>query len=336
MVHVCRQLQDARLRDQQRPTDSLDQLITELITESPHQSNSDNIVQIADTVTHSSVQTDCQQSEMTPHLCKYNSDPVQQYVLSTGGETSLQSEDEQRSPSLISRAEEEPNCQPLQKSSVEQGVTNVQQICLKEQRIFTGSVKQKGDNRDSALLSKKNMQQDILAGSTVNGNCVQEIDETYAEFVDGVTTGSNAWYCTSTHSIGNQNTNAVRNVECMGDAEMSEVESLASEIVPASEVDDLDSSDKFPSLRQAPLRDTGISNYHEAESLVISDVSSDASTVILNGHDSVSTRVQRSCEDGGSSDSKAVACTDEDEDMECHSAELHSGIIGCKQKFASG
>jgi len=86
------------------------------------------------------------------------------------------------------------------------------------------------------------------------------------------------------------------------------------------------------------LRDNGISNYHEAEILVTSDFSSDALTVIMNGHDSMSRRVQRSCEDGGSSDSKAVACTDEDEDedMECHSAELHSGIIGCKQKFVSG
>jgi hypothetical protein len=145
----------------------------------------------------------------------------------------------------------------------------------------------------------------------------EEIDETYAEFADGVATGSNAWNCKSTHSIGDQNMNTVRNVECMGDAEMSEVESLASEILPASEVDDLDSSDKFPSPRQAPLRDTGISNYHEAESLDIADVDSEASTLILSGHDS-------------------KACTDEDEDMECHSAELHSGIIGCKQKFASG
>jgi hypothetical protein len=58
---------------------------------------------------------------MTAHLFKYNSDPVQQYVVSSDGEKSLQSEDEQSSPSSISCAEEEPNCQPLQKSSVEQG-----------------------------------------------------------------------------------------------------------------------------------------------------------------------------------------------------------------------
>jgi hypothetical protein len=198
-VHVCRQLQDARLRDQQQSTDSLDQLITELISESPHQSNSENTVQIADTVTHSSVQIDCQQSEKTAHLFKYNSD--QQYVVSSDGET------------------------------------------------------------------------------------------------------------------------------------MDEVESLASEMLSASEVDDLDTSDKFSALRQAHLKNSGVSNYHEAESLVNSDVSSDASTVIIDNHESTPTRVQRSCEDGGSSDSM-VACTDED--MECHSAELHSSIIGCKQKFASG
>jgi hypothetical protein len=104
----------------------------------------------------------------------------------------------------------------------------------------------------------------------------------------------------------------------------------------ASEVDDVDSSDEFSALRQAHLRDTGKSNYHEAEITVISDVISDASTVITSSHDSMSTGVQRSCEDGGISDSMVDACTDEDEDMECHSAELHSSIIGCKQKFASG
>ena len=238
---------------------------------------------------------------------------------------------------MISCAEEDPKCQPLQKSSVEQGVTNVQQVCLREQRVFTGNIQQKDDNRDGALLSRKNMQQDFLAGNTVNGNCVQEvaeeINETYTEFADGVATGSNAWNCSSSPSIGNQNTNAVRNVECMGDAEMNKVESLASEILPASEVDSLDSSDKFSALTQAHLRDTGISNDHEAET---SDVSSDASTLIIDSHDSVSTRVQRSCEDSGNSDSTVIGCTAEDEVMECHSAELRSGQIGRKRKFASG
>ena len=336
-MHVCRQLQDARLRDHKRPTDSLDQVVTELISdESPHHLNSDNTVPVADTVTPSSVQSDCQQSEMTAHLFNYNSDPVQQYVVSSGSETSLQSEDEQCLPSLIC-AEEERNCQSLEKSSAEQDVTNVQQICLMEQCVFSGNVKQNGDNRDGALLSRKNTQQNFLVGNTVNGNCVQEvaeeISENYTEFAAGVATGSNAWNCTSTSSIGDQNTNAVRSVECVGDAEMNEVESLASEILPASEVDGLDFSDKFSALTQAHLRDTGISNYRDAET---SDVSSDASTIIINSHDSMSTRVQRSCEDGGSSDSKTVACTDEDEDMECHCAELHRSSVGCKQKFASG
>jgi hypothetical protein len=116
---------------------------------------------------------------------------------------------------------------------------------------------------------------------------------------------------------------------------MNEVESLASEILPASAVDSLDSSDKFPALTQAHLRDTGISNYHEAETLVFSDDNSDSSTVIINSHNSMSKRVQSSCEDVGRSGSTVVACTDEDEDLECHSAELHSSNIGCKQQFAS-
>ena len=333
---VCRQLQDARLRGQQRPTDSVYQIIKELIYESPSQSDSDNNVQVADTVTHSSVQSDCQQSKMSAHLFNYNSDPVQQYVVSSGGETSLQSEDEQCSPSLL-RAEEEPNCQSLQKS-VQRVLTNVQQLCLSKQCVFTGNVKQKGDNRDDVLLSRKNMQQDILAG---NGNCVQEmaeeVGETYTEFADGVAAGSNAWDCTSTLSIGDQNMNAVNNIECMGDAEMHEVESLSSEILAASEMDDPDSTVEFPALTQAYLRDTGISYYHEAEASVTLDDFCDASTVSNSSHDSSPTRVQRSCEDGGSSQSTAVACTDEEEeDMECHSAELRSSNIGCKQKFASG
>ena len=120
---ICRQLQDAGLRDQQL-TDSVEQLITGLISESPHQSDSDDIAQVADAVSHSSVQSDCHQSEMTAYLFNYNSYPVQQYVVSSGGETSFQSEDEQCSPSLIPCTEEQLNCQPLQKSSVEQGVTN--------------------------------------------------------------------------------------------------------------------------------------------------------------------------------------------------------------------
>jgi len=163
----------------------------------------------------------------------------------------------------------------------------------------------------------------------------EEINETCTEFSDGVATGSNAWKSSSTHSFGNQNTNAVCNVVCMGDAEMNEVESLACEILPESEVDSLDSSDKFSALTQAHLRDTGISNYHEAKTSVFSDDNSDVSTAVINSHDSMSTRVQRSCEDGGSSDSTVVVCTDEDEDLERHSAELHSSNIVCKQKFAS-
>jgi len=328
MVLVCRQLQDARLRDQQL-TDSVDQLIIGLISESPHQSDSDDDVQVADTGTHPSVQSDCQQSEMTAHLFNYNSYPLQQYVVLSGGETSFQPEDEQCSPSM----EEEPNGQPLRKSSVEQSVTNVQQICLQEQCAIIGDVKQKGDNRDGALLLRKNMQKDFLAGNTVNGNCVQEmaeeISETYTAFADGVATGSNAWNCTSSQSSGSQNTNTVHNMECVGDAEMNEVESLASEILPASEVDGLDSSGRFTPISPIVLRDTEMSDY-------LSDVSSEASTLIIISPDSVCRRVQRSFEDDGSSDSEAVACAVEDEEMECHSPELHSSNIGCKQKFASG
>jgi len=69
---------------------------------------------------------------------------------------------------------------------------------------------------------------------------------------------------------------------------------------------------------------------------VSADVSSDASTVIINSQDSVSRRVQRSCEDGGTSNSKAVASSDKDEEMECHSAGLHSSNFGFIEKLTSG
>ena len=242
------------------------------------QSNSDNCVQVADTVTHSSVKSDCQQSAMTAHLFNYDSAHVQQYTVSSSNTSTLHTGDEQCLAPFTSCAEEELNCQPLQKSSVELGA----EICLREQCVFTGNVKETGDNTDGALVTRINMQQDFLAGNTVNGNCVQwmteEINVTYTEFADGVATGSNARNCTSTHSVGDQNTNAVRNMECMGDANINENESSSSEIIPASEVDIIDFSDKFPAITQAHLRDTGISNHHEAETLVFVDDSSDASS----------------------------------------------------------
>jgi hypothetical protein len=316
------------------------------------QSNSDNCVQFADTVPYSSVQIDSQQSEMAEHLFDYNSYPVQQYVVSSSSKTSLHNEDRRSAPPLIPCAEEELRWQPLQNPSVVQGVTNVQQISLREQCVFTGNVKQTGDNRDGALLSRENMQQDLSAGNTFNGNCVEEmaeeIDETDAEFTCGVATGSNSLNGTSTHSTGNQNMNAVRNVQCMGDADMDEVESLGSEIIPASEADITDFSDEFSAITEAHLRDTGISKHHEAETLVFLDYSSDASSVDKNSQASMSRSVPRSCiparcesyrevsaeQDGGSSHSLVVEGTDDVEDMGCHSAQQvggssDSGVVEC-------
>jgi len=349
-VNVFRQLKASCLREQQQPTDSVEKSMTGLMYERLRQTNSDNCVQVADT--HSSVQSDYQQSEMTAHLFNYNGYPVQQYVVSSSDKTSLYIEVEQCPPPLISCAEEEPNCQPLQKSSVEQDVSNVQQVPLREQCVFTDNVKQTGDNKDGALLSSKKMQQDFLPGNAVNGNCVQdmveEINDTCTEFADSVATVSNVWNCTSTHSTGNQNMNAVHNMECKGDADMNEVESLASKIIPESEVDSIDFTDKFSAITQAYLRDNGISKNHEAETLVFLDDNSGASSVGNNSHASLSRRVLRSCaparcesnhevsaeQDGGSSDSSVVECTDEDKDMEFHSAEQDGGssdsmVIAC-------
>jgi hypothetical protein len=332
-VDFCRRVHDARLKDQPCATDSIDVLITELTSEGPCQSNSNNRVHVADTVTHSSVQNYCEQSEMTTDFFTYNSHPVQQYLVSSGGEPDLQFEDEQ-------------------------GVANVQQICLREQSVVTGTLKQKRDNTYRAVLSRKNVHQDFLAENTLNENCVQEMSEeiieTYGEFCDGVTTGSNAGYCSSTHSIGNLNTTPVPTTEGLGDAKLNEVESVASEIVPASEVDSLDSAGNFSALKQVQWRDTGQSHVHEAETLVFMDVSSDSSSPgDTNSHASVPRRVERNSvhakyksdcvingecaeEDGGSSSTTIGGRTDEDEDMECHSAEVHSGTVGCKEKFASG
>ena len=92
-------------------------------------------MQVADTVSHSSVQSDCQESEITAHMLNCNSYPVQQYVVLSCGKKSFQFEDEQCLPSLILCAEEELNCQPRQISSAEQSVNNVQQICLREHCI---------------------------------------------------------------------------------------------------------------------------------------------------------------------------------------------------------
>ena len=342
-MNVRRQLKASRLRDQQRPTDSVEKSMTGLMYERLCQTNSDNCVQVADTVTHSSVQSDCQQSEMTAHLFNCNGYPVQQYVVSSSDKTSLYIAVNKFPPSLITCAEEEFNCQPLQKSSVEQGVSNVQQVTLREQCVFTGNVQQTGDNEDGTLSSSKKVQQDFLPGNTVNGNCVQdmveEINETRTEFADSVATGSNAWNCTSTHFTDNQNMDAVHNMECKGDADMNEVESLASEIIPDSEGDSIDFTDRFSAITQTHLRDTGISKRCEAETLVFLDDSFDGPSVGNNSHASVSGRLQRSCaparcesyrevvaeEDGGSSDFLVVECTDEDKDMECHSAEQDGG-----------
>jgi hypothetical protein len=64
----------------------------------------------------------------------------------------------------------------------------------------------------------------------------------------------------------------------MGDPEMNEVESLASEILPASEVDGLDTcmSDKLSSLTEAYLTQTGISHDCEADIIIISDDDDDS------------------------------------------------------------
>ena len=97
---------------------------------------------------------------------------------------------------------------------------------------------------------------------TVNGNYVQEmaeeINETNTEFAVGVATASDIQNCTGTHSTDKQNLDAVHNVEGMGDTKLNAAESVASEIVPASEVDCLDYSVKFSALTQAHLRDAGM------------------------------------------------------------------------------
>jgi hypothetical protein len=85
----------------------------------------------------------------------------------------------------------------------------------------------------------------------------EEINENCTDFADGVARGSNAWNCTSMHSFGNQNTNAVRNAECMGDAEMKLNHWLLRYFQQVKWI--------FSVLTQAHLRDTGISNYHEVK-----------------------------------------------------------------------
>jgi hypothetical protein len=216
-------------------------------------------------------------------------------------------------------------------------ITNVQRCVLAsgsinlqsedEQRVFSGNVTQ-GDNGGGALLSRNNMQQDILSGNIVIGYCVQEmveeINETYTEFADGVTTGIHAWHYTSTHSITSVQqcvsasgstrhqpedeqfvfTGTVTQGDNGGGALLSrknmQHDILAGNTVNRDCVQEMAEESDETDIEFADGVATGshASNCNEAEIIDISDDSSDSSVVIIS-----------------SDDSMVVACADEDEDM---------------------
>jgi hypothetical protein len=306
-------------------------------------------------------------------LFTYNSHPVQQNLI-PNGKSKLQVEDEQHPrslnngpqlsedehclPPLMSVAEEEElHCQAPQKSVVEQSITNVQLVPVSETNsVFTGNMKQKGQDTEHPVVSEQSIQQDLLAGNTPHEDNDHQMngDETYAQFSDAIAARNSVQHCTSTQSSGNQNKNPVLNAGCAGDGGMSDGRSVASEKVPASEVDDLDSTNKFSALTQGRLTDSQLSNNHVAETLVfIEDSSFDTVSVDTDSDASLSRTVQRcnvseksnsiilvddACneQDDGRCSVMIVKCMNEEEHVAPSSLELDDGVVGYREMFASG
>ncbi|XP_023713867.1 uncharacterized protein LOC111867891 isoform X3 [Cryptotermes secundus] len=335
--------------------------------------NSEDHSQVAENPALSSVEDDSQQLDLTTGLFTYNSHPLAQNLISNG-QSKLQvedeqhrpslnngrqlSEDEQCLPSLMSVAEEdEVHCQSPQKSVLEQSIANVQLVPVSETNsVFTVHMKQKEQDTEHSGVSEQSMQQDLLAENTPHedNDCQMNGDETYAQFSDAIAARNSFQQCTSTQSSGNQNKNPVLIAGCSGDDEMSDGRSVASEKVPSSEVDDLDSTNKFSALTQACLTDSQLSNNHIAGTLVFTeDSSSDALSADIDSNTSLSGAVQRhrvsensksivaadaDCneQDDGNCSVIIGKCMSEEEHMELSSPELDDSAVVYREMFASG
>lgn len=322
-----------------------------------------------------SVQNNSQQSEVIINSPTYNSHPIQQCLISFDGSSRLQFEDEQHPspnselqldkddqcpPLLTSAAEEEElNCQELQKSVAEQHITDVPQVPVIENNSeLSGNIKQKGQDTEHHAVSEQSVQEDLLAENALREDDAQEVveecGETYAQFANAIETRSGSQYYTSTQSSDSQNNDPVLNAEGSRDDKMSDTKSVASEVIPASEVDDLDSSYKFSALTKACLMGSVQLNAHIGESLIfVDDFVSNASATDTISHVSPSRTVQRNhvSEERESNSSPKEGCnepddgrcspvtgksTNEDEHTELSSAELDDGPIESKETFASG
>jgi hypothetical protein len=235
---------------------------------------------------------------------------------------------------------------------VEQSIANVQLVPVSETNsVFTGNIKQKGQDTEHPVMSEQSMQQDLLAENAPNEDNDHQMngDETYAQFSDAIAARNSVQHCTSTQSSGNQNKNLVLIAGCLGDDEMSDGRSVDSEKVPACEVDDLDSSNKLSALTQAYLTDSQLSNNHTAEILGFTEDSS----FDTDSNASLSGTVQRcrvsentksiaavngDCneQDDGSCSVIIGKCMKEEEHMEVSSPELDDGTVEYREVFASG
>lgn len=250
------------------------------------------------------------------------------------------------------------NCQSLQKSVVEQNISNMPQFpVLENNSEFSGNRKHKEQYTDYPEVSEQSMQQDYLAGNTLHEDDAQElvgdVNEMYDQFADAIRTRHGAQYYTSTQSSGSQNMNPLFNADSLRDDEVSDAKSVASEVIPASEVDDLDSSDKFSALTQACLTGSVLSNNQAGENLVFVDTGSGVSSSVTENNASAPGTVKRGhvFEENKSRSEVKEDCieqgdrrcsvlsdkyTNEDEHMELSSAELDSGTVEYKVMFASG
>jgi hypothetical protein len=339
-----------------------------------NQLNSEDHSQVAENQAPSSVEDDPQQLDLITSLFTYNSHPVQQNLISNG-QSKLQVEDERHPPSLnndsrlfeaeqclpplMSVAEEEElHCQEPHTSLVEENIPNTQlDPLLEPNSVFIGNMKHKGQDTECPVVSEQSALQGLLTENTPHENSHHQKngDETYAQFSDAIAARNSVQHCTSTQSSGNQNEEPVLGAGCSEDGAVSDGGSATSEEVPASEVDDVDSANKFSALTQAaPLADSELSDKQVAETLVfIEDSSADVSSAYSDSNASLSRTVQRchasekdkstlqvndECKEQGDGRCSALIgkCMNEDEHAELSSLELNDGTVECRVKFASG
>jgi hypothetical protein len=259
-------------------------------------------------------------------------------------------------PPLMSVADHK--FQSLHKSMAEQSISNILSFpVLDTNSEFTGNRKHKEKYAEHAVVSKQDMRQDYLAGNILHEDdaqeVVDEVNEMYDQFADAIKTRSDAQYYTSTQSGSSQSMNCVYNADFLGHGEVSDAQSLASEVIPTSEVDELDVSDRFSALTQACVTDRVLSNNQADESVVfLEDGSNVTSSVTKNNaslhitgkrshvfeENKTRSEVKEDCIEQGHRRCSVLRdkFTAEDEHMEVSSAELGSNVLKYEVTFASG